>query len=74
MCELRITEGATRLTEYVKRLAEDETRLFVIENETRLTENAKRIAEESYKIKPLTPTSDQDRISPYDINTISSRQ
>ena len=23
---------------------------------------------------PLTPISDQDRISPYDINTISSRQ
>ena len=23
---------------------------------------------------PLTPMSDQDRISPYDINTISSRQ
>ena len=23
---------------------------------------------------PLTPTSDQDRISPYNINTISSRQ
>ena len=23
---------------------------------------------------PFTPTSDQDRISPYDINTISSKQ
>ena len=25
-------------------------------------------------IDPLTPMSDQDRISPYNINTISSRQ
>ena len=25
-------------------------------------------------VNPLTPTSDQDRISPYNINTISSRQ
>ena len=25
-------------------------------------------------INPFTPTSDQDRISPYNINTISSRQ
>ena len=25
-------------------------------------------------LKPLTPMSDQDRISPYNINTISSRQ
>ena len=25
-------------------------------------------------INPLTPMSDQDRISPYNINTISSRQ
>ena len=25
-------------------------------------------------INPLTPISDQDRISPYNINTISSRQ
>ena len=25
-------------------------------------------------IKPLTPISDQDRISPYSINTISSRK
>ena len=29
---------------------------------------------QSLKFKPLTPMSDQDRISPYDINTISSRQ
>ena len=27
-----------------------------------------------FVIKPLTPTSDQDRISPYNINTISSKQ
>ena len=26
------------------------------------------------KINPLTPMNDQDRISPYDINTISNRQ
>ena len=25
-------------------------------------------------VNPLTPISDQDRISPYNINTISSRQ
>ena len=25
-------------------------------------------------LNPFTPTSDQDRISPYNINTISSRQ
>ena len=25
-------------------------------------------------VNPLTPMSDQDRISPYNINTISSRQ
>ena len=25
-------------------------------------------------VNPFTPTSDQDRISPYNINTISSRQ
>ena len=25
-------------------------------------------------INPFTPTSDQDRLSPYNINTISSRQ
>ena len=25
-------------------------------------------------LKPLTPMGDQDRISPYNINTISSRQ
>ena len=25
-------------------------------------------------VKPFTPTSDQDRTSPYNINTISSRQ
>ena len=25
-------------------------------------------------LKPFTPTSDQDRISPYKINTISSRE
>ena len=25
-------------------------------------------------INPFTPTSDQDRISPYNVNTISSRQ
>ena len=29
---------------------------------------------EYYFINPFTPTSDQDRISPYNINTISSRQ
>ena len=28
----------------------------------------------SVSFNPLTPTSDQDRISPYNINTISSRQ
>ena len=28
----------------------------------------------SVSFNPLTPTSDQDRISPYDINTISGRQ
>ena len=27
-----------------------------------------------YILNPFTPTSDQDRISPYNINTISSRQ
>ena len=27
-----------------------------------------------YSINSFTPTSDQDRISPYNINTISSRQ
>ena len=27
-----------------------------------------------FVIRPLTPVSDQDRISPYDINTISSKQ
>ena len=27
-----------------------------------------------FYINPLTPMSDQDRISPYNINTISSRQ
>ena len=27
-----------------------------------------------YLLNPLTPMSDQDRISPYNINTISSRQ
>ena len=27
-----------------------------------------------FDINPLTPMSDQDRISPYNINTISSRQ
>ena len=27
-----------------------------------------------YSLNPFTPTSDQDRISPYNINTISSRQ
>ena len=26
-----------------------------------------------YTFNPLTPTSDQDRISPYNINTISTR-
>ena len=26
------------------------------------------------KINPLTPMNDQDRISPYNINTISNRQ
>ena len=26
------------------------------------------------RVNPFTPTSDQDRISPYNINTISSRQ
>ena len=26
------------------------------------------------QLNPFTPTSDQDRISPYNINTISSRQ
>ena len=25
-------------------------------------------------VNPLTPVSDQDRISPYNINTVSSRQ
>ena len=28
----------------------------------------------SFGLNPLTPMSDQDRISPYNINTISSRQ
>ena len=28
----------------------------------------------SLRINPLTPTSDQDRISPNNVNTISSRQ
>ena len=28
----------------------------------------------SVSFNPLTPTSDQDRISPYNINTISGRQ
>ena len=28
----------------------------------------------NYKLNPLTPMSDQDRISPYNIHTISSRQ
>ena len=27
-----------------------------------------------FELNPFTPTSDQDRISPYNINTISSRQ
>ena len=27
-----------------------------------------------FSLNPFTPTSDQDRISPYNINTISSRQ
>ena len=27
-----------------------------------------------FDFNPFTPTSDQDRISPYNINTISSRQ
>ena len=27
-----------------------------------------------YSLNPFTPTSDQERISPYNINTISSRQ
>ena len=30
--------------------------------------------EKKYILNPFTPTSDQDRISPYNINTISSRQ
>ena len=28
----------------------------------------------NYELNPLTPMSDQDRISPYNIHTISSRQ
>ena len=28
----------------------------------------------NYELSPLTPMSDQDRISPYNIHTISSRQ
>ena len=32
------------------------------------------IAKGTRMFKPFTPTSDQDRISPYNINTISSRQ
>ena len=27
-----------------------------------------------HQINPLTPVSDQDRISPYNINTISTRE
>ena len=30
-------------------------------------------SEKTYALNPLTPTSDQDRISPYNINTISTR-
>ena len=28
----------------------------------------------NWEVNPLTPMSDQDRISPYNINTISTRQ
>ena len=31
-------------------------------------------SKEKFFINPLTPVSDQDRISPYNINTMSSRQ
>ena len=33
-----------------------------------------KCTEEGISINPLTPMSDQDRISPYNINTISRRQ
>ena len=34
----------------------------------------KEIKLKEVKLNPFTPTSDQDRISPYNINIISSRQ
>ena len=34
----------------------------------------KEIKLKEIKLNPFTPTSDQDRISPYNINTISGRQ
>ena len=36
-------------------------------------QTVKRIINEILGVNPFTPTSDQDRISPYNINTISSR-
>ena len=32
------------------------------------------VLQDNLGINPFTPTSDQDRISPYNINTISSRE
>ena len=48
------------------------------EQKTKIMETVKLEGEKEIKklvlINPLTPMSDQDRISPYNINTISSRQ
>ena len=41
--------------------------------EGRVKRNTKGLASETY-LNILTPMSDQDRISPYNINTVSSRQ
>ena len=42
-----------------------------VENEGNIVELAWSMDDQ--QLNPFTPTSDQDRISPYKINTISSR-
>ena len=46
----------------------------IIENNSVLVTPESSRAKAKMILNPFTPTSDQDRISPYNINTISSRQ
>ena len=48
--------------------------LEIYERERMLSDARLPVNVSTVTFNPLTPTSDQDRISPYNINTTSSRQ